>query len=132
MRISDWSSDVCSSDLQCPVPRPFTGSLRLAGPPAPGVEALGADASVLEEALNLLGSGGLAAKPCRQRGPLSRTLAFTAFFAARPRSRSSALLRNRQLPHVLIPGARARRSEEHTSELQSLMRISSAVFCLKK
>src|SRR3546814_12207890 len=88
MRISDWSSDVCSSDLQCPVPRPFTGSLRLAGPPAPGVEALGADASVLEEALNLLGSGGLAAKPCRQRGPLSRTLAFTAFFAARPRSRS--------------------------------------------
>src|SRR3546814_4143117 len=28
--------------------------------------------------------------------------------------------------------ARARRSEEHTSELQSLMRISYAVFCLKK
>src|SRR3546814_9751735 len=31
----------------------------------------------------------------------------------------------------LVAG-RARRSEEHTSELQSLMRISSAVFCLKK
>src|SRR3546814_6599139 len=29
-------------------------------------------------------------------------------------------------------GTRARRSEEHTSELQSLMRISYAVFCLKK
>src|SRR3546814_6250376 len=29
-------------------------------------------------------------------------------------------------------GDRARRSEEHTSELQSLMRISYAVFCLKK
>src|SRR3546814_2929116 len=29
-------------------------------------------------------------------------------------------------------GAEARRSEEHTSELQSLMRISYAVFCLKK
>src|SRR3546814_7689803 len=29
-------------------------------------------------------------------------------------------------------GARANRSEEHTSELQSLMRISYAVFCLKK
>src|SRR3546814_2109300 len=29
-------------------------------------------------------------------------------------------------------GARERRSEEHTSELQSLMRISYAVFCLKK
>src|SRR3546814_9470088 len=30
------------------------------------------------------------------------------------------------------PATRARRSEEHTSELQSLMRISYAVFCLKK
>src|SRR3546814_6072379 len=30
------------------------------------------------------------------------------------------------------PAAHARRSEEHTSELQSLMRISYAVFCLKK
>src|SRR3546814_10309449 len=29
-------------------------------------------------------------------------------------------------------GAREQRSEEHTSELQSLMRISYAVFCLKK
>src|SRR3546814_2680652 len=32
----------------------------------------------------------------------------------------------------VTPGARNRRSEEHTSELQSLMRISYAVFCLKK
>src|SRR3546814_5443085 len=31
-----------------------------------------------------------------------------------------------------IPGTGSRRSEEHTSELQSLMRISYAVFCLKK
>src|SRR3546814_4017292 len=31
-----------------------------------------------------------------------------------------------------MPGAEATRSEEHTSELQSLMRISYAVFCLKK
>src|SRR3546814_5470088 len=30
------------------------------------------------------------------------------------------------------PAASANRSEEHTSELQSLMRISYAVFCLKK
>src|SRR3546814_3064893 len=33
---------------------------------------------------------------------------------------------------VLASGDRIRRSEEHTSELQSLMRISYAVFCLKK
>src|SRR3546814_4069408 len=32
----------------------------------------------------------------------------------------------------LVSSRRQRRSEEHTSELQSLMRISSAVFCLKK
>src|SRR3546814_2295832 len=40
----------------------------------------------------------------------------------------------RLVGHALIEGRRrgARRSEEHTSELQSLMRISYAVFCLKK
>src|SRR3546814_1018138 len=39
-----------------------------------------------------------------------------------------------QLPsrHSSLPAARNQRSEEHTSELQSLMRISYAVFCLKK
>src|SRR3546814_9321516 len=36
--------------------------------------------------------------------------------------------RYERIPHVL----QSRRSEEHTSELQSLMRISYAVFCLKK
>src|SRR3546814_3634343 len=35
-------------------------------------------------------------------------------------------------PHQCRPNYRAARSEEHTSELQSLMRISYAVFCLKK
>src|SRR3546814_6070279 len=34
--------------------------------------------------------------------------------------------------HVPVPDPKIRRSEEHTSELQSLMRISYAVFCLKK
>src|SRR3546814_8955225 len=35
-------------------------------------------------------------------------------------------------PTLLLYGANSWRSEEHTSELQSLMRISYAVFCLKK
>src|SRR3546814_1897484 len=35
-------------------------------------------------------------------------------------------------PHQRLGGGRRFRSEEHTSELQSLMRISYAVFCLKK
>src|SRR3546814_5430533 len=38
----------------------------------------------------------------------------------------------RAQPRSFCPLLRARRSEEHTSELQSLMRISYAVFCLKK
>src|SRR3546814_717127 len=43
---------------------------------------------------------------------------------------ASGLLRSRQDDHRQVE--RARRSEEHTSELQSLMRTSYAVFCLKK
>src|SRR3546814_9496504 len=39
---------------------------------------------------------------------------------------------NRDISLALVPAMAARRSEEHTSELQSLMRISYAVFCLKK
>src|SRR3546814_9726559 len=38
----------------------------------------------------------------------------------------------RRLGHHQCHGSRCSRSEEHTSELQSLMRISYAVFCLKK
>src|SRR3546814_10145231 len=42
--------------------------------------------------------------------------------------------RSRRAGHLVEPPQRivAKRSEEHTSELQSLMRISYAVFCLKK
>src|SRR3546814_8460895 len=60
----------------------------------------------------------------RERAPGSRP--------RQPRGTADAALRVRRLP--LHPGLRAlrTRSEEHTSELQSLMRISYAVFCLKK
>src|SRR3546814_6842388 len=44
----------------------------------------------------------------------------------------SALARQFFPAIILVRHARARRSEEHTSELQPLMRISYAVFCLKK
>src|SRR3546814_2443258 len=40
--------------------------------------------------------------------------------------------RHRRAVRVLVRRRRGSRSEEHTSELQSLMRISYAVFCLKK
>src|SRR3546814_4783458 len=61
------------------------------------------------------------------------------FFSKRLPRFSSAGLRAgaaKDLPRCASAGRRARtpaaRSEEHTSELQSLMRISYAVFCLKK
>src|SRR3546814_10910825 len=93
MRISDWSSDVCSSDLST-LPD-FTGVERgaLAGRLllAPSVQAL-------ESAFDAAKYGELPPQPALE---------------------------------IVIPSL-ADRSEEHTSELQSLMRISYAVFCLKK
>src|SRR3546814_1056057 len=96
MRISDWSSDVCSSDLakhDC-----GGGRSRRAGCPRPADRAR---TDVFRR--RACGGGGRAAVP------------------------ASARLGGE-------PGGapRAPRSEEHTSELQSLMRISYAVFCLKK
>src|SRR3546814_2868906 len=51
----------------------------------------------------------------------------------RPGARIGARRRDNVEMHVAVPEmAECHRSEEHTSELQSLMRISYAVFCLKK
>src|SRR3546814_3051246 len=88
LRISDWSSDVCSSDL--------------ADPPAPA---------------------------CAPHSPAGRRRPSTsqpnrcgcAIWFATPKARRRP-----------CRGSPRHRSEEHTSELQSLMRNSYAVFCLKK
>src|SRR3546814_5783367 len=100
MRISDWSSDVCSSDLPAAVRGPAART-----PPAVGPHARPPAAAV-----------DLAADRTRR--------------AAAVRRPAPDLLRARGLRPVQRPDPR--RSEEHTSELQSLMRISYAVFCLKK
>src|SRR3546814_2086055 len=52
--------------------------------------------------------------------------------AKRSRSRSPSSIRQIRMATSTAPGTSSVRSEEHTSELQSLMRISYAVFCLKK
>src|SRR3546814_8504854 len=56
------------------------------------------------------------------------------FYGCNPRHHSLAAFGDRQLhlEHVMVEMNELDRSEEHTSELQSLMRISYAVFCLKK
>src|SRR3546814_8472923 len=56
-----------------------------------------------------------------------RRMAMETGTGSDPSAQQAAQERERQLAEL-----KADRSEEHTSELQSLMRISSAVFCLKK
>src|SRR3546814_3273079 len=100
MRISDWSSDVCSSDLQS-----LQAARRTAG---------GEPAGLYRRA---------------RAGAWGRSRGQAAAGRARERAGQS------QIHHRSRPDHRADRpvrSEEHTSELQSLMRISYAVFCLKK
>src|SRR3546814_5564265 len=99
MRISDWSSDVCSSDLK----------LRL-------------DRRAAVERIAL-----------RVHDPAEQRLTH------RDHARRAVRLDGRPGDERLVGIERkdeaavpAKRSEEHTSELQSLMRISYAVFCLNK
>src|SRR3546814_4652481 len=119
MRISDWSSDVCSSDLAVHQQRPT--ALRHPGP-APHRE--NAIVSRIEGIRAAEGDGIEAVELTRPLDPVPDDAdlmvgegAVHRFQARRPVFEAIAL---------------AARSEEHTSELQSLMRISYAVFCLKK
>src|SRR3546814_9616469 len=98
MRISDWSSDVCASDLLLLGAQLHTevGKLALAA------------LAVLARAVFAAVDRGLRTAP--------DVFAHTAI---------DFVLGRRALAHRI-------RSEEHTSELQSLMRISYAVFCLTK
>src|SRR3546814_7293856 len=111
MRISDWSSDVCSSDLPALVERGWALA-----------KALFAQPEEVKRAYHVPGGGG-------QRGytPLGTEIARDAT--------ENDLKEFWHIGRDLPPGhpfTAAMRSEEHTSELQSLMRISYAVFCLKK
>src|SRR3546814_1399929 len=96
MRISDWSSDVCSSDLRHDEDRPCSRRPHV----------FGSDHELRPQQL-CTHSVGKGHRRRRRRPVCSRQL----------------LHRRRSCRN---------RSEEHTSELQSLMRISYAVFCLKK
>src|SRR3546814_1920634 len=119
MRISDWSSDVCSS---VSVPgRPHRSAAR-AGQSGRAWQADAAAGHQHHQAAEHQRVG----EPAQQRdqGTAGQGLCD---------SRLPGESEDRQgtgNPPALLEGAR--RSEEHTSELQSLMRISYAVFCLKK
>src|SRR3546814_8078540 len=96
MRISDWSSDVCSSDLLVQYRR----------------------------------RSSCVAKRQHHIGPVprgDRIMNLEKFT-----DRAKGFLQAAQTVAIRMNHQRIGRSEEHTSELQSLMRISYAVFCLKK
>src|SRR3546814_8451653 len=98
MRISDWSSDVCSSDLSRDAHRG-------------GASSMGVSTS--------LDTNG-------ERGAAKNERFVAVSYIVIPAKAGIQSARR------LIPRWVPARSEEHTSELQSLMRISYAVFCLKK
>src|SRR3546814_3076214 len=122
MRISDWSSDVCSSDLPradgCRFTVHFAGDRHDVRLRMPGrhnaMNALAAIAAA--RAVNI---------------PVAQSVAALADFAGL--ARRYEVLGQAAGVTVIDDFAHNpdKRSEEHTSELQSLMRISYAVFCLK-
>src|SRR3546814_3841820 len=119
MRISDWSSDVCSSDLIGLV----VFSLISGKQPHYLLP--------LMPALMLMVARGLTAEWSvlpRRRDSLLVVVAF-ALLAVGVVALPVVI---GQSPYLAAKLDLPNRSEEHTSELQSLMRISYAVFCLKK
>src|SRR3546814_9756049 len=119
MRISDWSADVCSSDLlraqaKGPLFRTIArGTKRLSDTPLPQANAFAMvrRRAVAAEIGTAIGNHSF------------RATGITTYLKNGGTLETAATMANH---------SSTRRSEEHTSELQSLMRISYAVFCLKK
>src|SRR3546814_2947274 len=171
MRISDWSSDVCSSDLIVPGDRlpvlwrddyvqNSNDSAWLSNPEAPltGYPAIVSEEGVVQGGRTRMGIAQIEARLAGTDGRPGTTFdaATLRDIALSNRVFFGGLLREDIRTLCRVPGsvtiddaaidlttacatltgwdglASPARSEEHTSELQSLMRISYAVFCLKK
>src|SRR3546814_1394613 len=118
MRISDWSSDVCSSDLQRGhAAIPFSNDPEF----QVGCDLVGRKQAIL---------------PRCQCGIVQFTIAFTEITPIATKVATQVHTGvELALLDQFVNASRTNqlaRSEEHTSELQSLMRISYAVFCLQK
>src|SRR3546814_5306034 len=118
MRISDWSSDVCSSDL----PRNGDSIAGSGGRHSGACVACKLDCETSDATCARMNQDRLAA---RQTDAFEQRLPGRAGGCGNSSRVVERDCRGRC-------GQITRRSEEHTSELQSLMRISYAVFCLKK
>src|SRR3546814_1367452 len=148
MRSSDWSSDVCSSDLaeaQANYDLAVIEAQRAAdlfekqsgtasNRDNTAAQKLKADAS-LQRARAELKTAEIDLDRTTIRAPIGGAIGLSettqgALVAAQ---QTTALTTIRTLDPIFVDVTQsATRSEEHTSELQSLMRISYAVFCLKK
>src|SRR3546814_8957369 len=108
MRISDWSSDVCSSDLNA------------------------------NDQANVVAKGIVGdeapyhAIPWFWSNQYDLKLQTAGLSTGHDQTVVRGDIASRSFSIVYLKAGRVIRSEEHTSELQSLMRISYAVFCLKK
>src|SRR3546814_9490727 len=120
MRISDWSSDVCSSDLEDIMNNLDRAHARRALPMNHAAK------SVRFRMASITGSE-VGRRSCWRGWRRGKPAANRYFCDARDEQRRL----DRAWSHDRSAKIR-QRSEEHTSELQSLMRISYAVFCLKK
>src|SRR3546814_2545815 len=126
MRISDWSSDVCSSDLR----DFFEQNFHVYQVMSPAQDTTGKLTGYFEPLLD-----GSRRRDARFKYPVYGVPHDLYLLDSRRIDGDTAWLRldgNRL--KVASPGSDGarERSEEHTSELQSLMRISYAVFCLKQ
>src|SRR3546814_7734416 len=121
LRISDWSSDVCSSDLVA-----FDqGALDRAEKGACGGDrrAVGAARAVSDDARQSADVDAERDRAAQARIGKQRVLDL---------EQHAIEIERRRRGQMDARHARDIRSEEHTTELQSLMRLSYAVFCLKK
>src|SRR3546814_181455 len=154
MRISDWSSDVCSSDLRVNAAQLVPGRIaeidvvligecvgratRRTADNSAGRRGAGINADSC--AAQRAAAGRLAAGHHRQQrnsasARLEQSASHCRFLFGLARITVSRQVTGQvtdEVVRLFQVGSVATRSEEHTSELQSLMRTSYAVFCLKK
>src|SRR3546814_4698672 len=138
MRISDWSSDVCSSDLHCRGRRQHARGQRrtVRFDQKRGIGIFGG----IEDATDQATENQRFRRSAKRKSLAQPTVVMPDFTQHHGMNNSllafeMAIDMRSDNAHfagdIHDPGT-GDRSEEHTSELQSLMRISYAVFCLKK
>src|SRR3546814_8577374 len=125
MRISDWSSDVCASDLACEDVVDVAGA---------GVDLGAARGHRVDQRVVVVEAGAVvgADAPGDLAQLQAHDLAHVVVAQRIERDHRGPAEEGRLERALQLRPQQFGRSEEHTSELQSLMRTSYAVFCLKK